>query len=226
MVPLASGSLNNLGSTTQGTPTLPYMLLGVFLIMAGLVIGGSWLTMQAARVLARNSRGASSLLASRRLADNPKAAFRTVSGLVLAVFVASSLASILPVINAAQTSLGGKASSLTNVLRVPYGAGFGPGLTPGETAKIVHELQASPGVTVLPIYVDPTYRPGGPPAPPPGPGLRGRAVRHPLSAQTGQYDSIVSCAGLRAFPALGQCAPGGQVPCRPTSPTTCSLTTL
>ena len=57
--PLANGSLKNLGNsnTNQGAPALPYLLAGVFLIMAGLVIGGSWLTMQGARALARFHAG-------------------------------------------------------------------------------------------------------------------------------------------------------------------------
>ena len=207
VVPLLGG-YKSLGSANSSPLTL-LLYLGALLIMAGLVLGGPWLTMQAARALARVSRGASSLLASRRLADNPKAAFRSVSGLVLAVFVGSLLASIIPVLDAAQTSLGGNASSLANVLRVPYNAGVGPGLTPGETTTIVNELQANPGVTVLAIYADPRFQPGAPPLSPPGPGLDSRRTeRHSLIAGNGQYDSIVNCAGLNAFPALGHCGPG------------------
>ena len=51
--------------------------------MAGLVVAGPWLTAASARLLTRLSGGASPLLAGRRLADNPKAAFRSVTGLVL-----------------------------------------------------------------------------------------------------------------------------------------------
>ena len=118
VIPLL-GDTDLKSQTLKTSPTTPLLYVGTFLIMAGLVLGGSWLTMQVARGLARISRGASALLAARRLADNPKNAFRAVSGLVLAVFVGSLLASIVPVINAAQTSLGGDASSLTDVLRAP-----------------------------------------------------------------------------------------------------------
>lgn len=55
-----------------GNPDGTRALVGLFLIMAGLVLGGSWLTMQTSRVLARTARGPSALLAARRLADNPK----------------------------------------------------------------------------------------------------------------------------------------------------------
>ena len=205
VVPLL-GDTHLKSQTLKTSPTTPLLYVGTVLIMAGLVLGGPWLTMQVARGLARFSRGASSLLAARRLADNPKLAFRTVSGLVLAVFVGSLLASVVPVINAAQTSLGGNASSLTNVLRAPYSAGPGGGLTPGQAAKLIAELRA-PGVTVLAVYDNPSFNPNpGPPpiTPPPNAGQRRRSVGNGPA----QYDSIVSCASLREFPALGRCVPG------------------
>ncbi len=219
VVPLLGDRLSK-SETLKTNPTTPLLYVGTFLIMAGLVLGGPWLTMQVARGLARLSRGASSLLAARRLADNPKNAFRAVSGVVLAVFVGSLLASIVPVINAAQTSLGGNASSLTDVLRAPYSTGPRTGLPPGEAAKLMAELRG-PGVTVLAVYDNPSFNPGPPPFAPGAPSggrplrLRSRSgsqgPRSPSAGSSGQYDSIVSCASLRQFPALGRCAPGEKV---------------
>ncbi|HEY3882187.1 MAG TPA: carboxymuconolactone decarboxylase family protein [Trebonia sp.] len=57
------------------------------LIIVGLFIAGPWLTMAAARAMARWTSRAGTLIAARRIADDPKAAFRAVSGLVLALFV-------------------------------------------------------------------------------------------------------------------------------------------
>ena len=57
------------------------------LIIVGLIIAGPWLTMAAARVMARWTSRPGTLIAARRLADDPKAAFRAVSGLVLALFI-------------------------------------------------------------------------------------------------------------------------------------------
>jgi hypothetical protein len=193
--------------TLKTSPTTPLLYVGTLLILVGLVLGGPWLTMQVARGLARFSRGASSLLAARRLADNPRLAFRTVSGLVLAVFVGSLLASIVPVINAAQTSLGGDASSLTNVLRAPYSTGPGAGLPAGQAAKLTAEL-AGPGVTVLAVYANPAFNPNAPLPPAPGLASGGQRAPRVLRISSGQYDSIVSCASLLQFPALGRCAPG------------------
>ncbi|MEK8105470.1 FtsX-like permease family protein [Micromonospora sp. M12] len=64
-------------------------LPGLLLIMAGLVLAGPWLTMVGARVLARYANRPATLIAARRLADNPKAGFRAISGIMLALFVTS-----------------------------------------------------------------------------------------------------------------------------------------
>ncbi len=60
---------------------------GFLLIIVGLVIAGPWLTMAMARVMARRTSRPGTLIAARRLADDPRAAFRAVSGLVLALFI-------------------------------------------------------------------------------------------------------------------------------------------
>lgn len=160
----------------DGTPAL----IGLFLIMAGLVLGGSWMTMQIARILARVARGPSALLAARRLSDNPRSAFRASAGLVLAVFAGSLIACIVPAFNAAQSQ--GAAAQLTNVLRVPLRDGpDAAGLDPNTARQLVSHLDSQAGVTVLPIYANP--------------GL-------------GRSDSVVSCSAIRALPALGACAPG------------------
>ena len=57
------------------------------LIIVGLFLAGPWLTMAAARVMARWTSRPGTLIAARRLADDPRAAFRAVSGLVLALFI-------------------------------------------------------------------------------------------------------------------------------------------
>jgi len=57
------------------------------LIIVGLFIAGPWLTMAAAKAMARWTSRPGALIAARRLADDPRAAFRAVSGLVLALFI-------------------------------------------------------------------------------------------------------------------------------------------
>ena len=92
VLPLLAG-LAELGFfVVRGAPASPgnevwALLSGFLLIIVGLVIAGPWLTMAAARVMARRTSRPSALIAARRLADDPRAAFRAVSGLVLALFV-------------------------------------------------------------------------------------------------------------------------------------------
>jgi hypothetical protein len=125
------------------------------------------------------ARGPSALLAARRLSDNPKGAFRTSSGVVLAVFAASLVACIVPAFRAAQSK--GAAAQLTNVLKVPLGnEPFSAGLDPKTGGQLVSYLDSQTGVTAVPIYANPS----------------------------GSTDSVVSCSAIRALPALGSCAPG------------------
>ena len=64
-------------------------LPGLLLIMTGLVLAGPWLTMAGARVMASRARRPAALIAARRLADNPNAGFRAISGIMLALFATS-----------------------------------------------------------------------------------------------------------------------------------------
>ena len=64
-------------------------LPGLLLIMTGLILAGPWLTMIGARVMARRASRPATLIAARRLADNPTAGFRAISGIMLALFVTS-----------------------------------------------------------------------------------------------------------------------------------------
>jgi cell division protein FtsX len=75
-------------------------LPGMFLIMGGLVLAGPWLTMACSRAMAGQARRPASLIATRRLNDNPQAAFRAVSGLMLALFVTSVAVGVITTITA------------------------------------------------------------------------------------------------------------------------------
>ncbi|MFJ6166803.1 FtsX-like permease family protein [Micromonospora orduensis] len=73
-------------------------LPGLLLIMAGLVFAGPWLTMVGARIMARYASRPATLIAARRLADNPKAGFRAISGIMLALFVTSVAVGVITTI--------------------------------------------------------------------------------------------------------------------------------
>jgi hypothetical protein len=160
-----------------GAPAYP----GLLVTMAGLVIAGPWLTSVTSRLFGRVSRGSSALLATRRLADNPKTAFRSVTGLVLAVFLGTMVGAIVPAVNSTEASPSNAA--LRNVLLDQVG------LDSQQGAKVLSGLSAIPGATVYPMY-SLSNQDGSA-----GPGV-------------GPADTAVSCAAMRALAVLGQCAPG------------------
>jgi hypothetical protein len=132
-----------LSKTTRdsiGAPAYP----GLLLTMVGLVIAGPWLTGQAARLFGRSARGSSALLASRRLADNPKRAFRAVTGLMLAVFLGTMVGLIVPAVNATeQTPTAGALSDiLIGQVGLPTAAG----------QRLISGISAIPGADVYPLY--------------------------------------------------------------------------
>ncbi len=197
-------------SKNIGAPAFP----GLLIIMIGLVIGGPWLTERAARLLPRVTTGASPIYAARRLADDPRAAFRSVSGLVLAVFLGTMVAALLPAVNA--TTATPSAVALNNVLLDGFQIGpvcgnevnctgtIGPvaqpgtgpasltkteleGLPPAAGARLLAALKAFRGITVAPVWSVPAdSSPDNP----------------------GQYTAVVDCADMAAIRALGTCAPG------------------
>jgi hypothetical protein len=206
------GGLAITNKQSIGGPAYP----GLLVTMIGLVIAGPWLTAQAARLFARLVKGPSPLLAARRLADNPKVAFRTVTGLMLAVFLGTIVAGLLPAVNA--TTATPSANGLNNVLLDTFGGGGGPfgfgpaGLSPHTSATLLRELQGFKGATTYPVYTLPQSRPTGRKVKPPGGGRHGgHVVGGGGGGQQGPtYDSIVSCASLKGLAVLGQCAPGAQ----------------
>ena len=66
------------------------LLVGFVLLVVGLVLAGPWFTTAGSRLMAKRASRPATLIAGRRLLDNPKAAFRFISGLVIALFVASA----------------------------------------------------------------------------------------------------------------------------------------
>ena len=204
------GGLAMTNKQSIGGPAYP----GLLVTLVGLVIAGPWLTAQAARLFAWAVKGPSPLLAARRLADNPRAAFRTVSGLVLAVFLGTIVAALLPAVNA--TTATPSANGLNNVLLDAFGGGpGGGGLSPQTSAKLLGELRGFKGATTYPVYSLPQSRQPKSLVPV-KPARNGHAPQGagggPQGAGGGPqgagYDSIISCASLRGLAVLGQCAPG------------------
>jgi len=187
-----------------GVPAYP----GILVTMIGLVIAGPLLTAWSARLFGRAARGSSALLTARRLADNPRGAFRSVSGLVLAVFLGTMVGILVPAINGMEQTP--TAGVLSNVLIGQVG------LSPEAGQRLIHGLEAIPGASVYPLYSSPDAGGGsfqGGPGGGPGAGNGGSVsttavVQH--SGGPGAYpgDTVVSCAVMREIAGLGECAPG------------------
>ena len=90
------------------------LLVGFVLLVVGLVLAGPWFTTAGSRLMATRASRPATLIAGRRLLDNPKSAFRFISGLVIALFITSALIGALSSIAAdASTSGGGSAGQGT-----------------------------------------------------------------------------------------------------------------
>ncbi|MHB8959314.1 MAG: FtsX-like permease family protein [Candidatus Limnocylindrales bacterium] len=72
----------------------PWLLWGLggsfFAIIVGISIAGPWVTVVVGSIVARFARGPVGLLAGRRLLDDPRASFRAIGGVVMAVFIGSA----------------------------------------------------------------------------------------------------------------------------------------
>jgi len=173
-------------STGQVAVYLP----GFLMIMLGLIIAGPWLTMVGARVLARRSRRPATLIAARRLADNPRAGFRAISGLVLALFVTSVAVGVITTMVANRGVHRGGTAAGTALSRE-----FWPGDQDMEPPMSVPDtVTADLGAT---------------------PGLRSVLVVRRNPADSRQRPEIlpgvVSCADLARDPSFGRCADGAAV---------------
>ncbi len=167
------------------------LLAGFVLLVVGLVLAGPWFTTAGARLMANRSSRPSTLIAGRRLLDNPKAAFRFIAGLVIALFVASAAIGALSSIAAASSSSGGSAGRAT--LAEPFCSFSTPNCpasaqVPSVPGQVLAGLRTTPGVrSVTLVHQGPS--------------------RTPLRNSFG----LVACGQLARTPAIGKCAPGETV---------------
>jgi hypothetical protein len=165
---------------------------GFVLAMAGLVIAGPWLTMLISRIMARRTGRPAVLIAGRRLADNPKGAFRAVSGLIVALFISTAAAGVITTIVAYHSTSTGGVAGRDTLSEDLGGQDIGPdGPQSGQVGvsdAFVRRLASIRGVeAVTVVHAD------------------ARAAQDP---GFGPPPGLVSCAQLSRMPSLGRCAPG------------------
>jgi hypothetical protein len=175
--------------TTSGQ--IAAYLSGIFAVMIGLVLAGPWLTMIGSRVLARRASGPSALIAGRRLADNPHAGFRAVSGLMLALFVTALATGIITSIVAD----GGDPrtdSPASHALSQFFWPDERPdGAPPVGPAAIPAGLGSIPGVrSVLTTRVNPAFQP---------------------AVNNDERPGLIACDALAAETQFGRCPAGARV---------------
>lgn len=201
VIPLVAGIVELALFATLGKPSsvngqIDAYVAGFVLLMVGLVIAGPWLTMVGARLFVERTDRADVLLAGRRLTDNPRNAFRSVSGLIIAVFVTTATVGITGTILAEHaTSTGVVATSNTIVDQMGVGNVVGTeGISiPSIPTKLVSRLQAIPGVTgVAVVHTVPGYQ-------------------VPTAISPGEIPALVSCAQLDRIAAFGRCATHASV---------------
>ncbi len=178
--------------TTDGQ--IQAYLSGFLLIMVGLVIAGPWLTMLGSRVMAQRANGPATLIAGRRLSDNPQAGFRAVSGLMLALFVTSVATGTITtfVANRGAPRSGSVASSALTKTFWPEERAEGQPAPSVDT--IPAGLRSIPGVrSVNVVYATPIDKPTD------------------AAGYQAWQQGVISCAELARNPAFGSCPAGAQV---------------
>jgi hypothetical protein len=178
-----------------GAEQVAVYLPGFLVVMAGLVIAGPWLTMVGSKAILRWTRRPAMLIAGRRLADNPQAGFRAISGLVLALFVTSVAVGVITTFVAnrgapagSQTAAGTLVKDFNND-RTASGR-VGNTSVPSIPASVLADLNAIPGVeAVAVVHTDPD-----------------------VPQQDGFFrPGLVSCAQLAGISGVGRCTSRADV---------------
>jgi hypothetical protein len=211
LIPLLAGVAELAFFIGRRPPTTPgqieaYMT-GFLLILAGLIIAGPWLTMAGARLIAHRTSRPATLIAARRLADNPRAGFRAISGLVLALFVTTVAVAVITTVDANRGpgNLGADARvTLVDQFHGPDTDVNTPPVTiPAATLDRLRAIHGVAGMAV--IHTDPVT-----------PSIPAGEFGQPSFG--GIPAGLVSCAQLARTPALGRCPPGAQAATIPAFP--------
>jgi hypothetical protein len=205
LIPLVLGIVElayfvGVGKPKSTTTQVQALVLGFLLVLVGLVVAGSWFTMVGGRLIARRANRPAALIAGRRLADDPRGAFRAISGLVIALFITTVSVGVIGTI-VADRGAPSRGAVSTDTL-VDQFCGVTTFCAPGTyepplQASLVSRLRALPGVEGLAIVrQDPSYRP------------EPTVWRYP---EEDRPTGLVACTQLATTPAVGRCTAGAKV---------------
>ncbi|WP_258064464.1 ABC transporter permease [Arthrobacter sp. ZGTC131] len=120
----------------------PLLILGFLLIIVGIVVIGPWLTRLVSGVGLRQARSAAGVIAASRIQRAPVATFRSVSGLVIAVFVVSVFAGGSSIIESTEAPPARPGLLQPTSLYATVGTGH----TPGQVAEAARQAKELPGI--------------------------------------------------------------------------------
>jgi ABC-type antimicrobial peptide transport system permease subunit len=143
-------------------PWLEFLLLigGFALVLAGIVVIGPRLTLLVSRTGLRVARSASAVIAASRIAKTPVATFRSVSGLVIAVFVVSVFAGASSIIQTTQVP-----EARPGLLQpTSLHATLGDGHSSAKVMDVAQHATGRPGIESAVIgYAENSFRQGAVP---------------------------------------------------------------
>lgn len=120
----------------------PLLIVGFLLILVGIVVIGPWLTRLVSRIVLRQARSASAVIAASRIQQTPVATFRSVSGLVIAVFVVSVFAGGSSIVGSAEVPPDRPGLLQSTSLHATVSAGR----TPTQVADAARKARELPGI--------------------------------------------------------------------------------
>jgi hypothetical protein len=186
------------GRPTSSGGQIQAYLLGFFLIMIGLVVAGPWLTMAGSKIMATRTSRVPVLLAGRRLSDNPRGAFRAISGLILAIFVTSVAVGVTSTLVTDHSSASsGSPASMTVTDQFAFDPNGSVASVPPAVLTSLRSVHGVKGVTV--VYIAPSATRTSGPVP-------------DINGLGGDVEfGLASCAELATTPALGRCHAGAAL---------------
>jgi hypothetical protein len=194
IIPLLTGIallayFDSVGKPSSNGGQLLEVLVGFVLLIVGLVLAGPWFTTAGSRLMVKRANRPATLIAGRRLLDNPKGAFRFISGLVIALFVATAAIGALSSFAAATGTSGGGSAGKDTLAELF--CSFSTSNCPASTrvasvpVKVLDELHSTAGVRAVTVI-----------------------HQNPPQEQFGPSFGIATCDQLAKTPAIGKCAPG------------------
>ena len=113
-------------------------------VVGGIALAGPWLTAIIGHALRRGPGGASTLLAARRLTDDPRGSFGSIAGVIMAVFVASAFFTFSSYARAQAGISPGPLAPGHVIVDLPYGSGAPGDELPGALEDVSGVTAAVP----------------------------------------------------------------------------------